>query len=298
MENRQLVLGLLLVLSALTIGGCAQALPQSTESPVVVSTDSEAGLPNPASVYCEEQGFTLEIRTDADGGQYGVCVFPDGDECEEWAFFRGECEPGEEAEELVVEQTSMPPAGQAVVGWGGWVISLPDDAQFDDYLDLSPEGAGEVGLAGIDEAVEAQIVDLRDSGQYAHFWGTLNCGVPDYTGCQLIVIRLRPDGPGPFFAPDLVEGWEGMLYGNAPGSQVDDYFVVAGDFPMHYGIASALSINNERELEPMLESLRDTGTSFRVWGEVTCGIPDANGCQILVTRIEINGETYSLTPMP
>jgi putative hemolysin len=53
----------------------------------------EASLPNPASVYCEEQGGSLEIRSTADGGQYGVCIFPDGSECEEWAFYRGECGP-------------------------------------------------------------------------------------------------------------------------------------------------------------------------------------------------------------
>jgi putative hemolysin len=53
----------------------------------------EAGLPNPASVYCEEQGGSVEIRTDADGGQYGVCIFADGSECDEWAFYRGECSP-------------------------------------------------------------------------------------------------------------------------------------------------------------------------------------------------------------
>ncbi len=51
------------------------------------------GMPNPASVYCEEQGGQLEIRSDADGGQYGVCIFSDGSECDEWAFFRGECKP-------------------------------------------------------------------------------------------------------------------------------------------------------------------------------------------------------------
>jgi heat shock protein HslJ len=34
------------------------------------------------------------MRTDADGGQYGVCIFADGSECEEWAFFRDECQPG------------------------------------------------------------------------------------------------------------------------------------------------------------------------------------------------------------
>jgi putative hemolysin len=60
----------------------AMQVTEAAESP---------GLPNPASVHCEEQGYTLEIRTDANGNQYGVCIFPDGSECEEWQFFRGEC---------------------------------------------------------------------------------------------------------------------------------------------------------------------------------------------------------------
>ncbi len=56
----------------------------------------KADMPNPASVYCEEQGGTLEIRTDDESdGQLGYCVFPDGSECEEWAYYRGECQPGE-----------------------------------------------------------------------------------------------------------------------------------------------------------------------------------------------------------
>ena len=52
-------------------------------------------LANPASVHCEEQGGRVEIRQGKDGGQYGVCIFEDGSECEEWAFFRDECTPGE-----------------------------------------------------------------------------------------------------------------------------------------------------------------------------------------------------------
>jgi putative hemolysin len=52
-----------------------------------------ASLPNPASLYCEEHGGSLEIRSTADDGQYGVCIFGDGSECEEWAFYRGECGP-------------------------------------------------------------------------------------------------------------------------------------------------------------------------------------------------------------
>lgn len=52
-------------------------------------------IANPASVYCQEQGGTLEIRTGAEGGQVGYCLFDDGSECEEWAYYRGECQPGQ-----------------------------------------------------------------------------------------------------------------------------------------------------------------------------------------------------------
>src|SRR4030065_429153 len=53
----------------------------------------QAGMPNPASVFCTHNGNKLEIRTAADGSQSGVCVFPDGSTCDEWAYFRGECKP-------------------------------------------------------------------------------------------------------------------------------------------------------------------------------------------------------------
>ena len=48
-------------------------------------------MANPASVFCVQKGNKLEIRTAADGSQTGICVFPDGSTCEEWAYFRGEC---------------------------------------------------------------------------------------------------------------------------------------------------------------------------------------------------------------
>ncbi len=61
---------------------------------VKLTEGSTTGLPNPASVYCEEQGGVVEIRTDEEGNQQGFCVFPDGSECDEWAYFRGRCRPG------------------------------------------------------------------------------------------------------------------------------------------------------------------------------------------------------------
>lgn len=62
-------------------------------SPNQVSPIPVSNLPNPASVYCEQNGGTLEFRQDASGGVAGVCVFPNGSECDEWAYFRGECKP-------------------------------------------------------------------------------------------------------------------------------------------------------------------------------------------------------------
>jgi len=79
---------ILLFVVTLWLVGCAA--PPTPAAPA-----AELDMPNPASVYCEEQGGKIEIRTQDDGGQYGVCIFPDGSECEEWAFFRGECKPGE-----------------------------------------------------------------------------------------------------------------------------------------------------------------------------------------------------------
>lgn len=49
--------------------------------------DANTSMANPASVHCVDQGGASEIR-EGDGGQYGMCVFPDGRECDEWGFFR------------------------------------------------------------------------------------------------------------------------------------------------------------------------------------------------------------------
>jgi len=71
----------LLLIGALAVAACGA---KATETP-------QANMPNPAAVFCEEQGYKVEIRTAADGSQQGFCIFSDGTECDEWAFFRGEC---------------------------------------------------------------------------------------------------------------------------------------------------------------------------------------------------------------
>jgi len=48
-------------------------------------------IANPASKFCIEQGGESKIITAADGSQSGVCILNDGTECDEWAYFRGQC---------------------------------------------------------------------------------------------------------------------------------------------------------------------------------------------------------------
>ena len=78
-----------IILMALT---ACTALQVQTPEPAATDIP-QANMPNPASVYCEQNGNKLEIRTAADGSQNGICVFPDGSTCDEWAYFRGECGP-------------------------------------------------------------------------------------------------------------------------------------------------------------------------------------------------------------
>ncbi|MGB9880371.1 MAG: hypothetical protein ACPLRM_06380 [Anaerolineae bacterium] len=191
-----------------------------------------------------------------------------------------------------IRESTGPAGGQPVVAWFGRVIGLPTDAQFDDYLALEPKGTGEVGLRGANPAIESQLKELRTLGVCAHFWGTLTCGVSDYGGCQLLVTRIRREDEEIPSTPDAVERWEGKITSAAATAEYDDCFILAGDFPMHYGIDS-----NDPALSIQLQSLRDSDTTIRIWGQLTCGITDANRSRINVSAIEVLGSAPQPTPM-
>jgi hypothetical protein len=69
-------------------------IPLSAFNSAKDGADEKAELANPASVNCEKTGGTLKITKKPDGGEYGICVFEDNRQCEEWALFRGECPKG------------------------------------------------------------------------------------------------------------------------------------------------------------------------------------------------------------
>jgi hypothetical protein len=168
-------------------------------------------MPNPASVYCEQNGNKLEIQMASDGSQSEICVFPDGSTCDEWAYYRGECDPAAQKSStpaIVVEATStassgnteenasggyMPPGtSEAIADWWGVIESTLPGAQYDDYFER--QDLGQIiyfGIDSMDPAIQAQIKELGDSGKIVHLDGTLFSNVPDYNGSQVQVDRIE-----------------------------------------------------------------------------------------------------------
>jgi hypothetical protein len=180
----------------------------------------QANMPNPASVYCEQNGNKLEIQTASDGSQNGICVFPDGSTCDEWAYFRGDCGPAAQPSptpamtgEATIEASGGGPGGSGGTGgdgsggympsgtteeiadWRGVIKSTEPGAQYDDYFELWTNGQIiYFGIDSMDPTVQVQIEALRDSGKIVHLSGTLFSNVPDYNGSQVQVDRIEVEG--------------------------------------------------------------------------------------------------------
>jgi putative hemolysin len=196
-----------ITLTACTVLQAQKPDPTATVIPSV-------NMPNPASVLCEQNGNTLEIRTASDGSQSGVCVFLDNSTCDEWAYYRGECGPASEHSptpattlEATAESGGGNPGGNASGGyippgtteeladWWGVIKGNAPGAEFDDCF--ARQDLGQIIYFGIDSrepVIEAQIVALRDSGKIVHLYGTLVSNVPDCNGSQVVVERIEVDG--------------------------------------------------------------------------------------------------------
>jgi len=112
------------VLLCATLTACTTFQVQTFET--TGTNIPSVNMPNPASVYCKEKGNTLEIRTAADGSQSGVCIFPDKSECEEWAYFRGECGPVVQPSPKPVVLSAFVDSGQDLGQGDGTGVAVGD----------------------------------------------------------------------------------------------------------------------------------------------------------------------------
>ena len=161
---------------------------------VALQPTAEIEIPNPASVFCKENGGTEENRQAADGSVAGFCLFSDGSECDEWAYFKGECKVGDSlktTEVVVTPGSPLQPGTEVVTDWWGVIKSIPPGGQCDDYFER--QDLGQVisyGIDSIDPAIQSQIEALVDTGKIVHLYGIISLDVPDYNGSQIQPDRI------------------------------------------------------------------------------------------------------------
>jgi len=91
------------VLVAVLLSACAKPpAPHAAPSPGVSAPPVQAApsaapvaaIANPASTHCADVGGRLAVEKTPRGAEYGVCMFEDNRQCEEWALLRDECPAG------------------------------------------------------------------------------------------------------------------------------------------------------------------------------------------------------------
>ena len=177
----------LLIFSSLLLTGCTLVTPQPTHAALQETPTTQpitAGLPNPASAYCVEQGYKSEIRTATDSSQTGACVFPDGSECDEWAYFRNEYGPASQGG-ATTSPTEIPtpfPIDPAdYQGWWtyinavyGFSVMLPEDWIVDETTTFDPLMNGHWIILRPEKGIENFSIRMtfRRTGEDTSLWPT------------------------------------------------------------------------------------------------------------------------------
>jgi uncharacterized protein len=94
------------------------------------------------------------------------------------------------------------------------------------------------------------------------------------------------DNPGSTMLPgasEEVTDWWGVIKGTEPGAQYDDYFERQDQGQViSFGIASM-----NPEVQAQIKELRDSGKIVHLYGILLSDLPDYNGSQIQVDRMEV-----------
>jgi putative hemolysin len=158
--KKLLIIGLILVVAGLVyyFGFYQKGIEQETSSEQT-GTENESGLANPASVYCEEQGGEISIKT-FESGQRGFCLFDDGSQCDEWDFFQGNCAKGQLKIEVLQEGTGSLADKDNIVAvhYTGF---LEDGTKFDSSIDRGEPFVFVLGTGQVIQGWEQGILGMQ-----------------------------------------------------------------------------------------------------------------------------------------
>ena len=84
-------------------------------------------------------------------------------------------------------------------------------------------------------------------------------------------------------ATEQIVDWWDIIKSTGPGAQFDDYFERQDlEQVIYFGIDSM-----DPSIKSQIEALRDSGKIVHLYGTLVSNVPDYNGSQILVKRIEV-----------
>lgn len=188
-----------LVLLGLLAASCSAAPAHKEATPIPPGGQDGSSIANPASVFCTQNGGALEIRTDSQGGQVGFCIFPDASECEEWAYFRSECKPGDSLQ-------AAPPASDSVPS--GWKLYSNEE------LGYSFQYPADAAVSTADDPFKSLTINgpevngnIWPSITISHPADPVEYRLPEGTGLAdwLVKHNLIPDGKGDLAAEARLE---------------------------------------------------------------------------------------------
>jgi len=152
--KRVTTIGLLLI-SILLVSDCAggepiQINPEHSVEPI-------ADMANPAAVYCDGLGYTLENVT-RNGGEDADCIFPNGSRCGQWDFLSGRC--GQEFSFCGL-QGHIPGEGINI-----GTCQFPDGSRCDEFLFFSGDCSPGDNPAAEAEEIPVQIVEFSEARDF------------------------------------------------------------------------------------------------------------------------------------
>ncbi len=122
-----------------------------------VCINSASALKNPSAVYCKELGYEYIIATTPDGGQVGLCVLPDDQIVDAWAFLEGQV--GQEYSYCKKE---------------GYEIKTVEDSEA-----CSRIFTYECAVCILEDGTEVEVTELMNLSYIESVCGDGTCGLPE-----------------------------------------------------------------------------------------------------------------------
>ena len=126
------------ILCTLLVSIISGACSEQSNSPNNQTKQESMQLANPASENCIKHGGKISIEKRGDGGEYGVCLFEDNRQCEEWAMLRDDCPVGG----IKVTGYVTPAACYCAITGGEYTVTANSNMEDDTSLNVSASAFG------------------------------------------------------------------------------------------------------------------------------------------------------------